>query len=156
MTRPGLLAVVVAAVALGTTAVWAQPSTPDQADGRFTFHRADDGYLRLDGRTGQVSKCDRRPSGWQCQVVPDERSALEIEIARLQGDNAALKKALLTHNLALPNGIRPDLPASKSNGPQTQDKERVEVNRFMVIIENVWRRLVELVASVQREILRWV
>src|SRR5206468_12569271 len=79
-------------------------NAPDSADGRFTFHRADDGFLRLDGRSGQVSLCQRRSAGWECQAVPDERAALEGEIARLQSDNANLKRELLAHNLPLPNG----------------------------------------------------
>ncbi len=81
---------------------------PESEDGRFTFHRADDGYLRLDGRTGQVSLCNRRPAGWLCQAVPDDRLALEAEIARLQGENALLKKELLSRNLPLPNNVRPE------------------------------------------------
>jgi len=35
-------------------------------------------------RTGQVSQCSRSDAGGTCKVVPDERSALETEIARLQ------------------------------------------------------------------------
>src|SRR5262245_22433212 len=100
MIRSRLLAMVLAGSALAAAAAVAQPAPPEAGDGRFTFSRADDGgYLRLDGRTGQVSLCNRRASGWQCQLVPDERVALEAEIARLQSDNAALKKELLSRNL---------------------------------------------------------
>ena len=95
---------------LAAAAAGAQPSSPEGGDTRFTFHRADDGYLRLDGRSGQVSMCQRRTTGWQCQLVPDERTALEAEISRLQSDNAALKKELLSRNLPLPDGMRPDQP----------------------------------------------
>lgn len=153
MTRPGLLALI-AAMALAAPAATAQPLAPEQGDGRFTFHRADDGYLRLDGKTGQVSICSRRPSGWQCQLLPDERSALEIEIARLQTDNAALKQALLSRNLPLPSGVRSDPPVAKSDDQHSQDRFGVEVNRFVIVVVRVWRRLVEFIAGVQREILR--
>src|SRR5215470_16991776 len=98
---------VLAGLALAGLAAWAQSTVPESDDSRYTFNRVDDGYLRLDGRTGQVSICTRRPSGWQCQAVPDERAALEAEIARLQGDNAALKRELLAHNLPLPRGVAP-------------------------------------------------
>src|SRR5438270_857476 len=60
---------------------WAQSGAAEGDDRRYTFNRADEGYLRLDGRTGQVSLCTRRPVGWACQAVPDERSALGAEIA---------------------------------------------------------------------------
>ena len=98
MIRVGLLALIVAGSAFGAAATArGQGPQPDNEDARFTFHRTDDGYLRLDGRSGQVSICVRRPAGWLCQAIPDERSALESEIVRLQSDNAALKKELLAH-----------------------------------------------------------
>src|SRR5215468_11129857 len=100
MIRTSFAAAIVGLVALGAAATHAE--TVDNEDSRFTFHRTDDGYLRLDGRSGQVSICTRRPAGWLCRLVPDERAALEGEIARLQSDNAALKKELLAHNLPLP------------------------------------------------------
>ena len=40
-------------------------------------------------------------------MVPDERSALETEIARLQGENATLKKELLARGLPLPGASSP-------------------------------------------------
>src|SRR5262249_36410369 len=80
---------VVAGLALAVPAAWAQSTAPESDDSRYTFNRIDDGYLRLDGRTGQVSICARHPVGWTCQAVPDERAVLEAEIARLQGENIA-------------------------------------------------------------------
>src|SRR3954470_19623623 len=108
MVRIGFLVLIVAGLALAPPVARAQVPQPDNEDSRFTFHRTDDGYLRLDGRSGQVSICARRPAGWLCQLVPDERATLESEIARLQSDNAALKKELLARNLPLPGGMKPD------------------------------------------------
>jgi hypothetical protein len=152
MIRSRLLAMVIAGSALAATVAGAQPSAPEGGDSRFTFNRADDGYLRLDGRTGQVSMCNRRSSGWQCQLVPDERLALEAEIARLQSDNAALKKELLSRNLPLPNGMRPESADSKSRVQRPQFPDDAELNRIMGVLEKVWRRLVEMIASVQRDL----
>jgi hypothetical protein len=138
-----------ASVALAQPSAPQQPSAPEQADGRFSFHRADGGYLRLDGRTGQVSSCNRQSAGWQCQLVPDERSALEGEIARLQRENAALKRELLSHNLQLPQGIRPQPPASIPNDPAQKGRGDAELNRVLDLIEHVWRRLVDMIANMQ-------
>jgi hypothetical protein len=151
MFRSRLLAIVTAGSAFAATAAGAQPASPEGGDGRFTFNRADDGgYVRLDGRTGQVSLCNRRSNGWQCQLVPDERAALEAEIARLQSDNAVLKKELLSRNLPLPDGMRADSPKSQVQRPQFPDD--AELNRIMTALEKVWRRLVEMIASVQRDL----
>ena len=61
--------------------------------------------LRLDTRTGAVSLCAKQAAGWACNAVPDERAALENEIARLQRENGALKKDMLARNLPLPGGV---------------------------------------------------
>jgi hypothetical protein len=146
MIRTGL--VIVALASALATPVQAQ-NAPDNADGRFSFHRTDDGFLRLDGRSGQVSLCLRRSAGWECQAVPDERAALEGEIARLQGDNANLKRELLAHNLPLPNGTRPE--ASGIGEDRLQLPSDAELNRAMAFIEKVWKRMVEMIVTTQKD-----
>ena len=64
---------------------------------------------------GQVSLCNHKTLGWACETIPDERSALENEIARLQNGNAALKKELLARGLALPDTVKPEPPLAKSD-----------------------------------------
>jgi hypothetical protein len=153
MMRTGLLVLLLAACALAAPAARAQNMQPENEDARFTFHRADEGYLRLDGRSGQVSVCNRRPAGWLCQAVPDERVALEGEIARLQADNAALKKELVAHDLPLPGGIKPE-PAAKPDEPRLQLPNDAEFNQVMGFIEKVWRRLAEMITNVQRDLMK--
>ena len=93
-----------------------------------------------------MSICTRRQAGWLCQALPEERAAFEAEIARLQGDNATLKKEVLAHGLPLPGGISPDSPATAgSRSPAATDHEG---NQVMGVIENVWRRLVAMIVSV--------
>jgi hypothetical protein len=79
-----------------------QEATPD-SNPRFAYHKIDDGYLRLDLRSGEVATCRSHPGGWTCTLAAEERSALENEIARLQRDNAVLKNALLERGLPLPS-----------------------------------------------------
>src|SRR5262249_32192365 len=98
MIRTGLI--VVAALGLVSSMAWGQPAAPQSDDSRYTFNRVDDGYLRLDGRTAQVPIGGQRRAGWACQAVPDERAALEAEIARLQAENASVKKELIARKSA--------------------------------------------------------
>ena len=124
-----------------------KPPRPASDDSRYTFNRVDDGYLRLDGRTGQVSICTRRSVGWACQAVPDERTALEAEIARLQGENAALKKELLARNLPLPGTVKPRARRLASpTSLRLQLPNDADLNKMMTFVEKVWRRLVEMIA----------
>jgi len=123
MIRTG--AFIVAGLGLAVPSMaWGQTAAPQSDDKRYTFNCVDEGYLRLDGRTGQVSICAQRPAGWACQAVPDERAALEAEIARLQAENAAVKKELIARNLpclAPSNRMRrPPIPTSRAcNCPMT-------------------------------------
>jgi hypothetical protein len=142
------------AVVLAVPAAYAQGAAQDNDDTRYTFNRADEGYLRLDGRTGQVSICARRPVGWACQIVPDERTALEGEVARLQNENVALKKELLARNLPLPGVVKPEGPVARNDEPVLQIPGDAEINKVVVFIEKVWKRLVEMVASLQKDVLR--
>jgi hypothetical protein len=97
MIRTGPLLLAVAGCALLCGPAAPQGTQPENEESRFSFFRAADGYLRLDGRTGQVSLCTRRQAGW----------------------------ATIDH----------------------------EVNQIMGAIENVWRRLVAMIANVQRDLL---
>jgi hypothetical protein len=150
MIRMRPLALAIAGYALLCGPAAPQGAPPEGEDGRFSFFHVDGGYLRLDGRSGQVSLCTRRQAGWLCQAAPEERAALEAEIARLQAQNAALKKAVLAHGLPLPAEVPADPPAA---GPRPPAPDR-EGNQIMSVIENVWRRLVAMIASVQRDLLR--
>jgi hypothetical protein len=152
MIRMGPLVFAVAGYALLCGPAVPQGAPPEGEDTRFNFFHADGGYLRLDGRTGQVSMCIRRPAGWLCQALPEERAALEAEIARLQVQNAALKQELLAHDLPLPGGVAGNLPPTAGPGsPAPADRE---VNQIMSVIEDVWRRLVAMIMSVQRDLLK--
>ena len=153
MVRNGLMVLIVVGSTLTAPAAHAQSPPPDNEDARFTFHRTEDGYLRLDGRSGQVSLCNRRPAGWLCQAVPDERAVLEGELARLQADNAALKKELVAHNLPLPGTIKPDPPAKPAE-PRLQLPSDAEFNQVVNFIEKVWRRLAEMITTVQRDLMK--
>ena len=150
MSRMGILACALAAQALVASTPLAQDAPAENE--RFSLYRTEDGYLRLDGRTGQLSNCIRRQSRWLCQTIPEERIALEMEIGRLQVENAALKKELLAQQLALPEGVRPD-PAGAADS-QPRGKVHRELAQVRGAIESVWLRLVAFVISVQRDLLK--
>ncbi len=150
------------------TPVTAQGQDPGQAptqnpppsaaeDSRYSFHRIRDGFVRLDSRTGQVAQCGWGASGWSCSAVPDERGALENEIARLQQENVALKKSLLSRGIELPGGVKGDPPPvaqAPEKEPSLKLPSEAEVDRALAFMKDIWRRLVEMMVELQRDIQR--
>ena len=138
--------VIVLAVAVAAFAPAVQAQTaPDSENGRYSFSQAAEGMLRLDTRTGAVSICAKKDTGWACATVPDERQALENEIARLQRENGALKKDMLVRGLPLPGSV--------ASAPPSQQRELnlkvplpsdAEIDRVMSAFEKMWRRLVDM------------
>jgi hypothetical protein len=144
--------IVIAGLALSGAPVGAQDSSGPSDSARYTFYRVQDIFIRLDVRTGQVSQCGWVSTGWFCRVMPDEHMALESEIARLQTSNSALKKELLARDLPLPDGIKPDPPVSRGN--EMKSPSVVDLDRMMVFMEKTWRRMVDMMVNLQRDVLR--
>ena len=147
------LPLIIAGFVLVVEPAFAQSSSENGDDKRYTLNRVDDGYLRLDGRTGQVSFCNQRSVGWACQTVPDERDALEAEIARLQRENAALKRELIARNLPLPDMVKPDTPAAKPQEPGLQLPTDADLKKMVSFMEKLWRSLIEMASTVQKDLL---
>jgi hypothetical protein len=143
---------VVAVLALLAPMSHAQTALPDSENGRFTFHQVQDGVLRLDSRTGQLSVCaNKQAVGWTCQAVPDERSALEAEIARQQGENAALKKDMLARGMPLPGGVKANPPSTIKPEIELKLPSEADIDRLMTFMEKIWRRLVDMVQNLQKD-----
>ena len=124
-------------------------TAPDSENGRYSFSPVTDGTLRLDTRTGAVSICAKKDTGWACNAVPDERQALESEIDRLQRENGALKKDMLARGLPLPGNVAGVTPAEKQRElnlkvPLPSD---ADIDRAMSALEKMWRRIVDRVQN---------
>src|SRR4051812_50064321 len=93
-TASWLAAAAFAAVMAVSAGGLAAQSAPDGENGRYSMTPIPEGVLRLDSRTGTVSTCTRSGAGWACYAVPDERTALDAEIGRLQAEVETLKGRL--------------------------------------------------------------
>ncbi len=86
-----LAAALAAPASLAQTTVPPQLTEPPAAIERFSMAPAEGGFLRLDKQTGVVSFCTVEAGAAACRAGPDERAALEKEIAQLRRENAELK-----------------------------------------------------------------
>jgi hypothetical protein len=148
MMRIGMVLVV--AAILGGPAR-ADEAKPDTEGGRYVFSKQASGLLRLDTQSGVVSLCSEQPVGWTCQAVPEDRSLFESEIARLQNENATLKKIILAHGLSLPPGAAPEAPAAQ-NGPSLRLPRDADIDRAIAFVGKVWQRFIDAVTRAEKQI----
>jgi hypothetical protein len=134
------------------------PATPPAESARYSFHRIGDAFVRLDSVTGQVAQCSQGQTGWTCAAAPEERTALESEISRLQRENANLKKTLLARGdvpgmtpeaRPVPPGTVPDTAKPPGDFKPPSD---AEIDRALAYMKNVWRKLVDMMMDLQRDI----
>jgi hypothetical protein len=178
-TRGFAAAMVLAGCMFGPVA--AEEAASDGDKGRYTMSTTPDGVIRLDTRTGAISTCGNAAgTGWSCYTVPDERSALDAEIGRLQAENETLKLQLASRDHAITGKIDEPLPkdqalpksdqlqkadpkmaAPRPDEPKSADSaRRIEIplpsdqdmDRLMAFAEQAWRRLIEMANRVQKDV----
>ncbi|MGE5366050.1 MAG: hypothetical protein ACM3PO_02080 [Betaproteobacteria bacterium] len=155
MKQISMAIAVAAAVVIGPAVLigpaLADEATPDTEGGRYVFSKQANGFLRLDSRSGAVSLCTEQPVGWACQTAPEDRAVFENEIARLQSENAALKKALLAHGLSLPPGAAPDAYTTQNDSTLRLPSE-AEIDRAIAFVGHVWQRFMDAIARAQKQV----
>ena len=160
---PVMAAAVVVCLCAGGIGSAAAQSMPDAENGRYALSPVADGVLRLDTRTGAVSTCNNTGSGWACYAVPDERTAFDQEIGRLQADNERLRAQLADREPTVTGKIDEPLPKTdslKRPEPKIADGERKieiplpserDMDRMMSFLEQAWRRLIEMANRMQKD-----
>jgi hypothetical protein len=144
-----IMAIAVAAILMGPAR--ADEPAPDSEGGRYVFSKQADGFLRLDTQSGAVSLCSEQPVGWACQTAPEDRAVLESEIARLQIENATLKKVLLAHGLSLPPGAAPEPPVAQNDSTLRLPSD-ADIDRALAFVGHVWQRFIDALARAQKQV----
>ncbi len=125
---------------------------PDSQGGRYSFNKVADGYLRLDGQTGEVALCSQRTVGWACQAAPEDRAVLENEIARLRKENAVLKQDILSRGLPLPTGAMPETAGTGNADVTLRLPSNADLDRAVAFVGRVWNRFVDAVNRAQKQV----
>lgn len=136
----------------------AKDAAAPEAPARFSFNRVDGGFLRLDSVTGQVALCSQRDAGWTCQAVPEDRAALDSEIARLQDRVTALQSEIAALR-APPAPPRPPadlVPRGEGDAKTGALKLPTDddIKWARAAIERLWRHFVDMVADFQKDMQR--
>jgi hypothetical protein len=134
------------AMLLATAICAAAQPAPDTENGRYTLSPVAGDFVRLDTRTGAVATCSNK-DGWVCRAVPDERTALDSEIGKLQAENQKLKEQLAQRDAAV-------LPEPKKGAaiPHDFDQLRADNQKLLALIDRMWDQLVELANKVQKKL----
>lgn len=61
---------------------------------RYRLEKTQNGYVRMDTRTGQMSICEEKWGELVCKMAADERTAVQDEIERLRTELKALNDRL--------------------------------------------------------------
>jgi hypothetical protein len=149
----------------------AKPAAPVDPQAHFTMLQVEGGLMKLDTRTGKLSFCSTRAGGWACDLVPEERSAYEDEITRLNDRIATLERGNVPPGVpdiakpplaSPPTAGAPEPKAGQGSGETAQKKPdagdstddedvRSHVDRAMDMAEHVFRRFFEMVQRLKGE-----
>jgi hypothetical protein len=131
-TRTLILASALAA-AVASAAFAQAPQLND--NWRFKMQKVEDGFLRLDAQTGQVSHCRSREGGWVCETAADDRAALEAEIKRLADRVVMLERQ-----------VKEPTPPSQFRMPTD-----AELDQMMSFFERMMKRFRGVVENLKKE-----
>ncbi len=140
MKRPGIVLSAVAAVLMFAVSAQAQETT--DTSGRYAMKDVDDGLLRLDTQSGEVSHCRKLNTAWTCSAVADDRTALQDEITRLQKENEALRQKQASA----------DAMAKSEEGKSSDLPSDADLDKIMSFMEKFMRRFFDFAKSLRDSI----
>ena len=110
-----------------------------RAEERYRLERTDDGYVRMDTRTGEMWVCREQADQLVCRTAADERDAYDGEIERLNAEMDALtdRVAALEAQAGAPVAT---LPSDE------------EFDRTLGFMERFFRRFVDVFRDLDREL----
>ncbi len=104
---------------------------------RYQLERTDNGYVRLNTATGEMSICEERSGQLVCKAAAEERAAFQDEIDRLQGKLDAVEaRVAKLEGRAIPEAL---LPSDE------------EVDKSLDIMEKFFRRFMGVVQEFDKD-----
>jgi hypothetical protein len=112
-------------------------ATAQEAE-RFQLERTDEGYVRMDTRTGAMSLCRERSGQLVCAPAADERTAYEEDIATLQDQLETLEE-------------RVEALESVSSEAKSELPSEDEFEQTLGLMERFFRKFMGIVKDFEKE-----
>lgn len=110
----------------------------EQAE-RYRLEKSGDGFVRMDTQTGAMSICEQRNAQLVCRMAADERSAMQDEVQRLQGQIRALDERVAKLENSLSAKLESSLPSEE------------DFNKTMGYMERFFRSFMGMVKEMQKD-----
>lgn len=104
--------------------------------GRYQMEKTEDGLVRLDTRTGEMSICHQRAGEIVCEAAHDRSGAADEQIRDLEQRIGALERRISA--LEAENGAKPEMP-SDAELDQAFDMMERFVQRFSDLFRDLDR-----------------
>ncbi|MGI9525331.1 MAG: hypothetical protein ACR2PG_27180 [Hyphomicrobiaceae bacterium] len=125
------------------------------ADGRYTMHETEGGFIRLDTQTGSLSLCQRKDENWACRALPGSNNEQREELARLRKENRELQAEIERLDQLL--GLR-DAPGEGGTTSPDDAKKKTpfqlptenEVDQALDYFESILRKFQERLNRLER------
>lgn len=124
---------------------------PQKGAGRYAVSPSDDGFIRLDTETGATTHCGRREGVWRCDVLAEDRSALEAKIDALGDRVAALSAEVdkLAAAVAALQAERNEGAKPPAAPPLTEEDRQIDqASRFA---ERLMHRFFDMIRALRRD-----
>lgn len=107
----------------------AQPGAFAQEE-RYALERTEDGYVRMDLQTGQMSLCAETQGQLVCRLAVDDRDAFQDDLDDLQN-----RLATVEERLAVLEGAAPKALPDEGEFEKSMDYMERFLNRFMDLVK---------------------
>ena len=131
MTRFAILSVSALALIIPAQALSQEPGV-----NRYTMEKTDNGFVRLDTQTGEMSICTQKAGQLVCRLAADERRAFEETLSDLSARVENLESRL---DALAPQDERTDIP------------DEAELDRAIGAMEKMMRRFFGMVEELQKD-----
>ncbi len=105
-------------------------------EARYTLDKTENGYVRMDTQTGEMSICEEYSGQLVCRLAADERTAFQGDIDRLQTNVASLEQRVAALENSLTAKLESALPSEEEFQKTMSYMERF-LRGFMGVVKDL-------------------